>query len=73
MTTRSDCATIVAAVVGLGRSLGVAITAEGVETHDQLVMLRAAGCTEGQGFLICRPKPTLAIVEMLEAYDASPA
>jgi EAL domain-containing protein (putative c-di-GMP-specific phosphodiesterase class I) len=33
-------------------------------------MLRAAGCTEGQGFLICRPKPASAIVEMLEAYGA---
>jgi EAL domain-containing protein (putative c-di-GMP-specific phosphodiesterase class I) len=55
MTTRSDCAAIVVAVAGLGRSLGVAITAEGIELQDQLVMLRAAGCTDGQGYLICLP------------------
>jgi EAL domain-containing protein (putative c-di-GMP-specific phosphodiesterase class I) len=67
MTTRADCAAIVVAVAGLGRSLGVDITAEGIETRDQLLMLRAAGCTEGQGYLISRPKPAAAIVEMLTA------
>jgi len=72
MTTRADCAAIVVAVAGLGRSLGVGITAEGIEMRDQLLMLRAAGCTEGQGFLICRPKPASAIVEMLAARDAVP-
>jgi EAL domain-containing protein (putative c-di-GMP-specific phosphodiesterase class I) len=56
-------------VVGLGRSLGVDITAEGIETRDQLSMLRAAGCTQGQGYLISRPKPAAAIVEMLTAHD----
>jgi EAL domain-containing protein (putative c-di-GMP-specific phosphodiesterase class I) len=71
MTTRADCAATVVAVVGLGRSLGVAITAEGIEMRDQLLMLRAAGCTEGQGFLICRPKPAWAIVEMLADHDAA--
>jgi EAL domain-containing protein (putative c-di-GMP-specific phosphodiesterase class I) len=71
MTTRADCAAIVVAVVGLGRSLGVAITAEGIEMRDQLSMLRAAGCTEGQGFLICRPKPAWAIAEMLADHDAA--
>jgi EAL domain-containing protein (putative c-di-GMP-specific phosphodiesterase class I) len=69
MTTRADCAAIVAAVAGLGRSLGVDITAEGIEIRDQLVMLRAAGCTEGQGFLICRPKPASEIENMLTAHD----
>jgi EAL domain-containing protein (putative c-di-GMP-specific phosphodiesterase class I) len=70
MTTREDCAAIVMAVVGLGRSLGVAITAEGIEMRDQLAMLRAAGCTEGQGFLTCRPKPAWAIAEMIADHDA---
>src|SRR5262249_30149248 len=44
MTTREDCAAIVMAVAGLGRRLGVDITAEGIELEDQLAMLRAAGC-----------------------------
>jgi EAL domain-containing protein (putative c-di-GMP-specific phosphodiesterase class I) len=58
------------AVAGLGRSLGVDITAEGIEMREQLVMLRAAGCTEGQGYLICRPKPAAALMEMLASHDA---
>jgi EAL domain-containing protein (putative c-di-GMP-specific phosphodiesterase class I) len=67
MTTREDCAAIVTAVTGLGRSLGVHITAEGIELEDQLIMLRAAGCTDGQGYLICRPQPANCIAEILSA------
>jgi diguanylate cyclase (GGDEF)-like protein len=70
MTTRSDCAAIVVAVAGLGRSLGVAITAEGIELQDQLMMLRAAGCTDGQGYLICRPTPADDIAGLLSARSA---
>jgi diguanylate cyclase (GGDEF)-like protein len=70
MTTRSDCAAIVAAVAGLGRSLGVDITAEGIELQDQLMMLRAAGCTHGQGYLICRPMLANDIAEILSARSA---
>jgi len=70
MTTRADCAAIVMAVAGLGRNLGVGITAEGIEMHEQMVMLRTAGCTEGQGYLICRPKPADAIAEILSARRA---
>jgi EAL domain-containing protein (putative c-di-GMP-specific phosphodiesterase class I) len=67
MTTRADCAAIVMAVAGLGRSLGVEITAEGIELPDQLTLLRAAGCTDGQGYLICRPQPTDCLAEILSA------
>ena len=70
MTTRADCAAIVMAVASLGRSLGVDITAEGIELPDQLTMLRAAGCTDGQGFLICRPQPVKRIAALLSAPDA---
>lgn len=48
-------ATIVKAVIGLGRNLGLPIVAEGVENERQLDLLRAEGCTEIQGFLIGRP------------------
>jgi diguanylate cyclase (GGDEF)-like protein len=65
MTTRTDCVAIVSAVIALGHSLGVSITAEGVETNDQLVMLRAAGCTEVQGYLFSRPKPAAELVACL--------
>jgi diguanylate cyclase (GGDEF)-like protein len=70
MTTSPNCAAIIAAVVGLGRSLGVDITAEGIETHDQFVMLRAAGCSEGQGYLISRPQPAADIARALSSSSA---
>jgi diguanylate cyclase (GGDEF)-like protein len=70
MTTRADCAAIVMAVAGLGRSLGVDITAEGIELQDQLMMLQAAGCTDGQGYLICRPQPANRIAEVLSGRSA---
>ncbi len=45
----------VPAVLRLGRDLGLTVVAEGIETVDQLVLLRAAGCTLGQGYLLSRP------------------
>ena len=57
MTERSDSAAIVCAVAGLARSLDIITTAEGIETEEQLTMLKAAGCTQGQGYLFGRPRP----------------
>jgi diguanylate cyclase (GGDEF)-like protein/PAS domain S-box-containing protein len=57
MSTRTDCAAIVCAVTGLGRSLNIATTAEGVETQEQFTLLRAVGCTHIQGYLFGRPVP----------------
>ena len=54
---KSDSAPIVRAIADLGRSLGVATIAEGVETPAQLRLVRAAGCKEAQGFLFSRPVP----------------
>jgi EAL domain-containing protein (putative c-di-GMP-specific phosphodiesterase class I) len=56
LTEDAEVAAIVAAIVGLGRSLSVDITAEGVETADQALLLKAAGCTVVQGFLFGAPK-----------------
>ena len=50
-----DSLAIVRAVTGLGAALGMTITAEGVETREQLDCLRREGCTEGQGFLFSPP------------------
>ena len=49
----------------LGISLGIAITAEGVETKDQLEQLRAEGCTEIQGYYFSPPTPASEIAELL--------
>lgn len=46
---------ILRSMVDLARSLGLSITAEGVETSEQLVRIRAQGCTEIQGYYISRP------------------
>ena len=43
------------AIIGLGRSLNIATTAEGVELEEQYVLLRTAGCGFGQGYLFGRP------------------
>jgi EAL domain-containing protein (putative c-di-GMP-specific phosphodiesterase class I) len=45
---------IIRAVAGLGGSLGIATTAEGVETEEELAGARLEGCTEVQGFLFGR-------------------
>ena len=55
LASNTDCAAIVSAVAGLGRSLRVDTVAEGVETEEQLALARAAGCTHAQGFLFGRP------------------
>jgi EAL domain-containing protein (putative c-di-GMP-specific phosphodiesterase class I) len=51
ITERPESAAIVCAVTGLARSLEILTTAEGVETEEQLRMLQAAGCNQGQGGL----------------------
>ncbi len=59
---------IVKAVVGIGRSLGIRICAEGVETVDQLRFLERAGCNEVQGYYFAKPMP----IAGLEAFMARP-
>jgi len=48
---------IIEAIVTLGRALGLSVLAEGVESEEQRVLLRLAGCDELQGFLFARPMP----------------
>ena len=50
-----DAAAIVHAIVGLGRGLGMKVTAEGVETAEQQLFLRAAGVHSMQGYRFGRP------------------
>ena len=52
-----DAAVIVRAIVAIGAQLGMGITAEGVETREQLDRVRGEGCTEVQGFLYSPPLP----------------
>jgi len=48
---------IIRAIAELGTTLGIETTAEGIETTQQMELVRRAGCTEGQGYLIGRPRP----------------
>lgn len=54
-TGTSKAASILHAIAGLGLDLGLAITAEGIETAEQLEAVRREGCTEAQGYYIARP------------------
>ena len=55
--TRATSSAIVECIIGLGHSLGIATTAEGVETDVQRDLLVALGCSDLQGYLLCKPKP----------------
>ena len=59
--------TIVRAMVSLGRTLGMRVTAEGVETESQFAWLLAQGCHEAQGYLISRPCPASGVAALLAA------
>jgi EAL domain-containing protein (putative c-di-GMP-specific phosphodiesterase class I) len=55
--TSPQSAAIMRTVLALGRSLEIPVLAEGVETEDQLDLLRREGCDEGQGYLFGYPQP----------------
>ena len=56
------------AISGLGRSLNITTTAEGVETIDQFDWLRAEGCNEVQGFLFSAARPAAEVAELLARF-----
>jgi diguanylate cyclase len=67
--TAPDAAAIVHAVVSLGRGLGMRVTAEGVETAEQHLFLRAAGVHSMQGYRFGRPGPAADITARLASPD----
>lgn len=64
-------AVIVKAVIGLGRSLGLPVVAEGVENDRQLKLLRRQHCTSVQGWLIGRPLPIAEWASVTGALDTA--
>ncbi|EJN07705.1 PAS domain S-box/diguanylate cyclase (GGDEF) domain-containing protein [Bradyrhizobium sp. YR681] len=66
LATREDSMAIIRAVTGLGRSLGIVTTAEGVENDAQLELLRREGCTQAQGYLFSKPRPASDVAIMLD-------
>jgi diguanylate cyclase (GGDEF)-like protein len=73
ISDKGDCAAIVKAVAGLGKGLGIATTAEGVETIEQLHKVRNEGCTEVQGYFFSAPQPGDRLREFFERKEKSRA
>jgi EAL domain-containing protein (putative c-di-GMP-specific phosphodiesterase class I) len=65
VTASANGAAIVRAIAGLGASLGMEITAEGVETQEQLDLIRSEGCTEAQGYYFSPPRPASELVDLM--------
>jgi diguanylate cyclase (GGDEF)-like protein len=65
LAANADSMAIIRAVTGLGTSLGMATTGEGVETREELDYLKREGCTEAQGYFFSKPKPAREIEAML--------
>jgi diguanylate cyclase len=67
MTTDSDDASIVSAVINMGRSLNMRVVAEGIQNRDQLEFLKDRQCPEGQGFYFGPPVAANQMTELLSA------
>jgi diguanylate cyclase (GGDEF)-like protein/PAS domain S-box-containing protein len=70
LTTDADDASIVSAVIGMGKSLHLQIVAEGVETQEQLAFLQARSCPEGQGDYFSEPVVAGELTRWLERGQA---
>jgi EAL domain-containing protein (putative c-di-GMP-specific phosphodiesterase class I) len=68
----SDDATVVHAVITMGKSLRHRVIAEGVESPEQLAFLQAHGCDEGQGYYFCRPLEAKQFGNLLEMPNQQP-
>ena len=72
-TAAETCgAEIVKTVIALGRSLGLVVVAEGVETRAQLELLRSLGCHEVQGYYLARPQSAAALASTFQTQDGEP-
>jgi EAL domain-containing protein (putative c-di-GMP-specific phosphodiesterase class I) len=67
----ADSSDIVQTILGLAKSLGMDVVAEGVETKDQIARLTAMGCVRVQGFYFSRPVDAEKAQELLRDEDTS--
>ena len=66
ITSKPDDATIVSAVISMGKNLKHSVIAEGVETAEQYAFLRAQQCDEGQGYYFGRPMVAAELATLLQ-------
>lgn len=66
ITTDRNDAAIVSAIMAMARSLEIEVTAEGVESEQQLLYLRNQGCSEAQGFLFSHPLPAAEFEQQMK-------
>jgi EAL domain-containing protein (putative c-di-GMP-specific phosphodiesterase class I) len=65
LATDADDASIVSAVINMGSSLHMQVVAEGIETNEQLAMLRDQNCPEGQGYFFSHPVAADGLIPLL--------
>jgi EAL domain-containing protein (putative c-di-GMP-specific phosphodiesterase class I) len=68
----AEARAIIGSIVELAGALGLTAVAEGVETPEQLGVLRDVGCELAQGFLFARPQPGLVLTELLRSMNRQP-
>jgi diguanylate cyclase (GGDEF)-like protein/PAS domain S-box-containing protein len=66
LCSNASDANIVSAVIGMGKSFGIKVIAEGVETREQFMRLQARQCAEGQGYYFNRPLPAGEFAKLAE-------
>jgi diguanylate cyclase (GGDEF)-like protein/PAS domain S-box-containing protein len=73
ITTVPDEASIVTAMISMGRSLNLRVVAEGVETQEELAFLQAHECDDVQGYYFSRPVPAQRFARLLTSGDDHPS
>lgn len=71
MNGRDENTEIVRTIMSLGKSLGMDVTAEGIETLEQVTKLRTLGCSQGQGFYFSQPLPADGAEKLLNQTTAA--
>ena len=66
--SKADSSVIVRAIIGLCKSLGMRVTAEGVETQAQLDFLAAEGCNDVQGYFFSKPVPAKHVRGIIKSW-----
>jgi EAL domain-containing protein (putative c-di-GMP-specific phosphodiesterase class I) len=72
MADEQKSGAVLAAICSLGRSLGFRVAGQGVETIEHAQLLRAAGCSEAQGYHFGAPMPLEQVLRLEQERDAPP-